>query len=129
MMGTSAFDIAAQILPNWEIETTMNLPLHLHRCHDCMLFIEHVKQNLQGGALSIYLEHQRKHWRRTLCDEMRDKLSEKYKDGLEEGERNIETLEDKLDYFHQRVQSLEAENDELGRKISELSCANDDLRE
>jgi hypothetical protein len=129
MTGTNVFDIAAQILPDWEIEMTTNLLLHLRQCHNCLLFIEHVKQNLQGGALSIYLERQRKHWRRMLYDEMRDELSEKYKDGLEEGERNIEMLEDKLDYFHWQVQSLEAENDELGRKLSELSRANDDLRE
>jgi hypothetical protein len=99
-MDTDAISIAAQILPNWEIETTTNLPLHLHHCHDCLLFMEHIKQNLQGGALSLYLKRQRKHWRWVLHDKMRDELSKRYKDGLEEGERNIETLEDKLDYYH-----------------------------
>ena len=59
---------------------------------------------------------------------MRDELSESFKDGLREGEKNIETLEDKLDYFHQWVQSLEVENDKLGRRITELSCADNDPR-
>ena len=63
-----------------------------------------------------------------LHKEMRDELSKSFKDGLREGEKNIETLEDKLDYFHRQVQSLEAENDELGRRITELSRADNDLQ-
>jgi hypothetical protein len=51
-------------------------------------------------TLSIYLERQKKHWRRVLHDEMREEIDEAYKDGLKDGEKDIETLEDKLDYFH-----------------------------
>ena len=100
-MDADTINIVSQILPDWEIEVTTNLPLHMCHCHDCLLFTEHIKQNLQGGAISIYLKHQKKHWRCMLHDEMRDELSEAIKDGLREGEHNIETLEDKLDYFHQ----------------------------
>jgi hypothetical protein len=128
LMSINTIDIAALILPNWEIEGTTNLLLHMHGCQDCLRFIEHVRQNLQGGALSIYLERQKKHWRQVLHDEMREEIDEAYKDGLKDGEKDIETLEDKLDYFHRRVQSLEAENDELRKKITELSRINDDLR-
>ena len=63
-----------------------------------------------------------------LCDEMRDELSKAYKDGLREGEHNIETLEDKLNYFHRQVQSLEAENNDLRKRIAELSHSNNGLR-
>ena len=101
LMDADTINIVSQILPDWEIEVTTNLPLHMCHCHDCLLFMEHIKQNLQGGAISIYLKCQKKHWRCMLHDEMRDELSEAYKDGLREGEHNIETLEDKLDYFHQ----------------------------
>ena len=100
LADANAINIVSQILPDWEIDATTNLPLHMRHCHDCLLFAEHIKQKLQGGALSIYLEHQKKHWRHMLCDEMRDELSEAYKDSLREGEHNIETLEDKLDYFY-----------------------------
>jgi hypothetical protein len=127
-MSINAIDIAALILPDWEIEGTTNLLLHMCSCQDCLRFIEHVRQNLQGGTLSIYLECQKKHWRRVLRDEIREELDEAYKDGLKEGEKDIETLKDKLNYFHRRVQSLEAENDELGKKITELSRVNDELQ-
>jgi hypothetical protein len=103
LVSIDAINIAALILPDWEIEGTTNLPLHMHGCQDCLRFIEHVRQNLQGGALSMYLERQKKHWRRVLRDEIREELDEAYKDGLKEGEKDVETLEDKLDYFHRRV--------------------------
>ena len=99
-MATDMIEIASQILPDWEIDVTMNLQLHMCQCHDCALFLRHVKENLQGGVLSLYLERQKKHWQHVLHEEMRDELSESFKDGLREGEKNIETLEDKLDYFH-----------------------------
>jgi hypothetical protein len=101
LVSIDAIDIAALILPDWEIEGTTNLLLHMHGCQDCLRFIEHVRQNLQGGALSIYLEHQKKHWRHVLHNEIREELDEAYKDSLKEGEKDVETLEDKLDYFHQ----------------------------
>jgi hypothetical protein len=126
LVSIDAIDIAALILPDWEIEGTTNLPLHMRGCQDCLRFIEHVRQNLQGGALSIYLERQKKHWRCVLRDEIRE--DEAYKDSLKEGEKDVETLEDKLDYFHRRVQLLEAENNELGKKITELSRVNDELQ-
>ena len=128
LVDADAINIVSQILPDWEIDATTNLPLHMHCCHDCLLFMEHVKQNLQGGALSIYLECQKKHWRHMLCNKMRDELSKAYKDGLREGEHNIEMLEDKLDCFHRQVQSLEAENANLRRRIAELSHSDNGLR-
>ena len=99
-MATDMIDLASQILPDWEIDANLNLPLHMCRCCDCLLFTKHVKENLQGGAMLLYLECQRKHWRQVLHDEIRDELDEAYKDGLKEGERNIKTLEEKLGYFH-----------------------------
>jgi hypothetical protein len=53
LMSIDAIDIAALILPDWEIKGTTNLPLHMCGCQDCLRFIEHVRQNLQGGALSV----------------------------------------------------------------------------
>ena len=61
-MATDVIEIASQILPDWEIDVTTNLPLHMHQCCDCVLFLRHVKENLQGGVLSLYLERQKKHW-------------------------------------------------------------------
>ena len=99
-MATDAIDLVSQILPDWEIDANLNLLLHMHCCCDCLLLIKHIKENLQGGAVLLYLKRQRKHWRQVLRDEIRDELDEAYKDGLKEGERNIETLEEKLGYFH-----------------------------
>ena len=85
-MATDAIDLASQILPDWEIDANLNLPLHMHRCRDCLLFMKHIKENLQGRAVLLYLKRQRKHWRCVLCDEIRDELDKAYKDGLKEGE-------------------------------------------
>jgi hypothetical protein len=62
-MEVDAINVTAQILPNWEIDVTTNMMLHLHCCRDCLLFSKHAHQYLQGGALAIYLKRQRKHWR------------------------------------------------------------------
>ena len=99
-MATDVIDLASQILPDWEIDANLNLPLHMRRCRNCLLFTKHIKENLQGGAMLLYLKCQRKHWRCMLHDKIRDKLNKAYKDGLKEGERNIKMLEEKLGYFH-----------------------------
>jgi hypothetical protein len=81
-MDVDAIDIIVQILPDWEIDTVTNLPIHMRGCTDCALFVKHVRQNLQGGSLPIYLERQRKHWRCMLHDEIKEQVDEAYKDGL-----------------------------------------------
>ena len=114
-MATDVIDLASQILPDWEIDVNLNLPLHMHRCRDCLLFMKHVKENLQGGAMSLYLERQRKHWRHVLRDEIRDELNEAYKDGLKEGEwseilkhwrRNLDISTNESSQLRMRTMSL-----------------------
>jgi hypothetical protein len=127
-MDVDAINIVAQILPDWEIDTVTNLPIHMRGCTDCTLFVKHVRQNLQGGSLPIYLECQRKHWLRVLHNKIKEQVDKAHKDGLNDGERDIAKLEEKLGYYHQCVQALEHENDDLGSKVEELSCHNAELR-
>jgi hypothetical protein len=52
-MDVDTINIVVQILPDWEINTVTNLPIHMWGCTDCALFVKHVRQNLQGRSLCI----------------------------------------------------------------------------
>lgn len=51
----------------------------------------------------------------------RDEISNTYRKGHKEGEKNMDNMEDKLDYYHRQVDDLVCKNNELNKRIAELS--------
>ncbi|KAF8630612.1 hypothetical protein AX17_005364 [Amanita inopinata Kibby_2008] len=117
----NAAAILSQITPDWEVHHETHLPLHPKQCTDCAHFSKHVVETTQGGALTIFLEKQKRHWQRVLHEEMQDKLDNTYYAGLRKGDRSISELEDELERCKQRAEELSNENDMLIERVNKLS--------
>ena len=51
------------VLPEWEIEENMHVPIHMKNCQLCIDFAGHVVSQTQGGTLEILNSKQWCHWR------------------------------------------------------------------
>jgi hypothetical protein len=91
------------ILPEWEIEETMHIPIHMTKCQDCTLFAEHVQRQTQGGALEILNDKQRCHWRQVLENEFKKDRDEDRKAELREHEQETEELNDELEKLKDKL--------------------------
>ena len=115
-----AASVLAHIKPEWEVDQTMRLPLHMRNCADCAHFAKHVAEETQGGALALLIDKLKKHWRRELGDEVREDCNEAFRDGLREGDKKIEELEEELDRSHRRASELEDDNNALSQRVRML---------
>ena len=59
----------AQLILDWVIDLTMHLPIHPRQCLDCASYAKHVGEYVKGGALTIFIDKMREHWREVLRDE------------------------------------------------------------
>ena len=114
----------AQLIPDWVIDPTTHLPIHPRQCLDCASYAKHVGEYVKGGALTIFIDKMREHWREVLRDERYDREDEAYQAGLDKNHQKIERLEEELDDKDHRVLALERENDELKHRVEELLAGN-----
>ncbi len=115
-----AADLLSRVLPEWEIHETTHILLHLTKCDSCADFASHVANQTQGGALEIFIDKQRRHWRRVFEEDNRLDRKDAFQAGVRSADREIDELKDDLDRCHRRVESLERENDKLREKIHRL---------
>ena len=99
----NAAAIFSRVLPEWEIEETTHIPIHMTRCQDCALFASHVASQAQGGALEILNDKQRRHWRQMLEEEFRKVQDESFQQGLKESGEETERLKDELDELKEKL--------------------------
>jgi len=116
----NAVDLLSQVKPEWEIHEATHILLHLTNCDDCGAFASHVASQTQGGALEIFIDKQRRHWRRVFEEDNRLDRNDAYQAGVQSADREVDDLKDKLDRCHDRVEDLERENDRLREKIRRL---------
>jgi hypothetical protein len=114
----------AQLIPDWVIDPTTHLPIHPRQCLDCASYAKHVGEYVKGGALTIFIDKMREHWREVLRDERYEREDEAYQAGLDKNRQKIERLEEELDDKDRRVLALERENDELKHRVEELLAGN-----
>jgi archaellum component FlaC len=124
-MDTAA--VFSRVLPEWEIEEMMHIPIHMTKCQDCTLFAEHMQRQTQGGALEILNDKQRRHWRQVLKNEFKKDRDEDRKAELREHEQEteelndeLEKLKDKLRRCHDHTDDLEDKNKSLRREVWRL---------
>ncbi|KAF8626393.1 hypothetical protein AX15_004891 [Amanita polypyramis BW_CC] len=112
-----AVDLLSRVLLEWEIHGATHILLHLTNCDDCADFAAHVANQTQGRALEIFVDKQRRHWRRVLDEENKLDREEAFQAGTRSADREIDSLKDKLDWYYHRVEDLERENDGLHKRI------------
>ncbi len=59
----------AQLIPDWVIDPTTHLPIHPRQCVDCTNYAKHVGEYVKGGALTIFVDKLKEHWRGVLDEE------------------------------------------------------------
>jgi hypothetical protein len=119
-----ASSIFAQLIPDWVIDQTTHLPVHPRQCLDCANYAKHVGEYTRGGALTIFIEKMREHWKEVLHEERYQREDEAYQAGLDKHHRKMERLEEELDDKDRRILALEQENDDLRRRVEELLASN-----
>ncbi|KAF8701257.1 hypothetical protein AX14_000491 [Amanita brunnescens Koide BX004] len=124
--------ILSSVLPEWEVQETTHIPMHMKNCEDCVQFALHVASQTRGGASEILIEKQKRHWRKVLEREFRKareegrKLTDKEKDDEIKCLNNeADKLKDKLRWYCSQLDALEDENNSLQRNVRR---AREDLR-
>jgi hypothetical protein len=51
--------ILSGMLPEWEVEETTHIPMHMKNCKDCIHFALHITSQTRSGALEILIEKQK----------------------------------------------------------------------
>ena len=78
-----ASSIFAQLIPDWVIDQTTHLPVHPRQCLDCANYAKHVGEYTRGGALTIFIDKMREHWKEVLHEERYQREDEAYQAGLD----------------------------------------------
>jgi septal ring factor EnvC (AmiA/AmiB activator) len=128
--------ILSGVLPEWEVEETTHIPMHMKNCEDCVHFALHVASQTRGGASEILIEKQKRHWRKVLERDFKKvredgrKLADKEKDSeIERLNNEVEDLRDKISWYRSQLNAIEDDNNDLQcdirRAREDLRCAND----
>jgi hypothetical protein len=114
----NASDIFSQMRSEWQIEPKSHLPLHLLNCRECALFAQHVRNETSGGALEIFNQKQRHHWREVFDKEIEDRCLEAYRCGQKDNDAEISKLKDDLSWYRRRVENLEKDINDTERRYN-----------
>jgi hypothetical protein len=116
--------ILSGVLPEWEVEETTHIPMHMKNCEDCIHFALHVASQTRGSTSEILIEKQKRHWCKVLEKDFKKaredgrKLTDKEKDSeIERLNNEVEDLRDKISWYHSQLNAIEDDNNDLQREV------------
>ncbi|KAF8348987.1 hypothetical protein F5887DRAFT_914714 [Amanita rubescens] len=96
-----------QLIPDWVIDPTIHLPTHPRQCVDYAQYAKHVQEYVSGGAITIFINKMKEHWREILREEHQVKL---VKEELSVENRQGRSLEQEIDDLRSIIDELKADS-------------------